>query len=76
MFDLGELEAKAAGTPLLFKCFINRLAPGRAFMLHHLQYEIHYENTTIFPFFYTIFFAHYNMKILSFEQYNLSKTSV
>lgn len=39
MFDLEELEAKAAGTLLLFKCFINRLAPGRAFMLPHLQYE-------------------------------------
>jgi hypothetical protein len=37
MLDLGEFEAKAVGTPLLIKCFISRVAPGRAFMLHHLN---------------------------------------
>jgi hypothetical protein len=40
MSDLGEFEAKAVGTPLLLKCFISRLAPGRGFMLHHLHYEV------------------------------------
>jgi hypothetical protein len=42
MFDLEELEATAVGTLLLFKCVINRLAPGRAFILPHLRNEILY----------------------------------
>jgi hypothetical protein len=37
MLSLGEFDAKAIGTPLLFKCLINRLAPGSALMLHHLK---------------------------------------
>ena len=41
MLHLGEFEAKAVGTPLVFKCFISRLAPGSGFKLHHLRYEVY-----------------------------------
>jgi hypothetical protein len=36
MLDLDEFEAKAVDTPLLLKCFISLLAPGRGLMLPHL----------------------------------------
>jgi hypothetical protein len=37
MFDFGEFEAKAMGTPFFLKCLINLLAPGKGLILHHLQ---------------------------------------
>lgn len=39
MFAFGELDASAIGTSCRFKCFINRLAPGSALILHHLHQD-------------------------------------
>lgn len=37
MSSFGELDASAIGTSCRLRCFINRLAPGSALILHHLH---------------------------------------